>query len=449
MSSTPAGSSAPPNTYEFPHIQSILSGAGEDGAAVAKEFELVYRTLRNAGALFACRRLIAVDPEVDSLRFDVIRDIVGPQQVLDELDHSRGGTSRKLSAWRNVFALLPLLLTWLALGLASLAYHQELAADSKLIGTPFLDLWQTGFGGRLGLTFAGTALIDLVLLTILVILTAWLHLAEGLEQRAATDVVGRLNDALARLAITMERHEKNAPKTDLKTVATSISSALGKVEGSMNSIVKANEQLVKAASESMNNAKTEVETFIQGLFTSVTATLETMKSGYQAFISGQTSSASAIFTEAHDQTKRLFVEQVGPTIASFSSTAGEYVRSAGTLSTAADTLGESAKTLGTTASSIDGHLVKLNTNIATVGLEAGGMRDAAQGVIDNNDQMKEMAKQVNIASQWMEYVTRHLEATSKALEETTTILRGIAPHYAARSSGGPPPRRWGPFGWGR
>lgn len=450
MSITTAGPSAqrPPETYAFPGVQKLKTGVGKDGIGVAKELGEVYKDLRHAGAMFACKRLVDVDPEVEALRFDAIREIVAPHQVLDELDQVRGGFSRVLSATRNVFALLPLLLTWGALGLASLAYHQELAAHPELIGTPFLDLWQTGFGGRLGLTFAGTAVIDLILLTTLVILTAVLHVAEGGEQRTASRIVGRLNAALTGLAITMQRYEKKVKKADLESVAEDIGTALGRVEASMSAIVKANEDVVQGVRDSMDSARGEVETFIEGLFRDVTATLDTLKAGYQTFIATQTSEAAGTFTEAREQTRRLFVDQVGPTIESFSSSADEYRRSAGTLSSAAGILGDSAKVLGATAGQIDGHLVKLNTNIETVGLEAGGMRDAANGVIDNNEQMKTMAEQVNVASQWVAYVTPQFAQVVKDLAETTAILRGIAPYYApAPGQTGPRSQPWWyPFG---
>lgn len=441
ISATPA----PPQRYTFAGVQALKPGVGKDGTVVAKELEQVYGDLHRAGAVFACQRLKDVDPEVDKLRFDVIREIVAPQQVFDELDQSGGKASRTISAWRNVFALLPLLLTWAALGWASLAYHQQLSAQPTLIGTPFLDLWQTGFGSRMALTFAGTAIIDLSLLTVLVALTAFLHVKEGREQRAASDIVGRLNAALTSLAITMQAHEKKVKKADLESVADEISTTLSRVEASMNAIVAANEKVVNSASASIDKAKEGIETFVSGISTQVYATLETMKQGYQTFITKQNASAAGTFDVAREKTERLFVDRVAPTIESFSRTADEYVRSAGKLTNAADTLNLSATTLGDTAGEIHGDLLSLNTNIQTVGTEAGGMRDAADGVIANNAAMAEMARQANLASGNLARVSQQLEKTTRELMDAASTLAAAAGSVPVGS--GPPPKRrgFGPF----
>ncbi len=75
---------------------------------------------------------------------------------------------------RDVLILLPLLLTWLAFYEASQAYDAFIANNPDQVRSPFLLLWQRGFGGEgtiLASSFSTVALIDVVLIALIILLT--------------------------------------------------------------------------------------------------------------------------------------------------------------------------------------------------------------------------------------------------------------------------------------
>ncbi len=79
---------------------------------------------------------------------------------------------------RNVLVLVPILLTWAALAEAARAYDRFLAEHPEEQGTPFLLLWQRGFGGEASIfspTFSTVAIIDAVVIIAMIILTFYTH----------------------------------------------------------------------------------------------------------------------------------------------------------------------------------------------------------------------------------------------------------------------------------
>ena len=103
----------------------------------------------------------------------------------------------RLEVARNVLALVPIFLTWLALSLASFAYQQAIALDPTLAQSPFLLLWEQRFDGRLTgllgiaalLNLSLVAFVDAVVLLVVIVLSFLIHreinvLQTGLERRA-------------------------------------------------------------------------------------------------------------------------------------------------------------------------------------------------------------------------------------------------------------------------
>lgn len=79
---------------------------------------------------------------------------------------------------RNVLVLVPILLTWAALAEASRAYDRFIANNPEEAGTPFLLLWQRGFGGEASVfspTFSAVALIDAAVIVVMILLTFYTH----------------------------------------------------------------------------------------------------------------------------------------------------------------------------------------------------------------------------------------------------------------------------------
>jgi hypothetical protein len=85
---------------------------------------------------------------------------------------------------RNVAALLPLIFTWIMLGLAAQRYSNYINHDPRTADEPFLLLWQQGFGTGFP-SFEFVTLIDFALLALVVVLTYWVHWAEARADRSA------------------------------------------------------------------------------------------------------------------------------------------------------------------------------------------------------------------------------------------------------------------------
>lgn len=442
MSATGPGSGVGED-FSFQTIRDTLNGSHLDGDEVADELVEVRDELGHRGAKFACERLQSIDRYADALRFDVIRDVVAPDQVFAELEQVGETWSRRLSAWRNVIALLPLLLTWLALGLAAFDYHDQLSASNlseaeraKLLGTPFLDLWQSGFGGRLWLTFARTAIIDLILLSILVMVTILMHVREGGEQKRASDLAGRLNRALAQLAIALQLHDKIKGQSDPVDAAKATAQAITQAGDSMRKIGEENERLIKNLRQSMDDAKDTTEQFITGLSESMRDALAEMRTQYTDFVSESQRQVQEILRIAKEETETVFVTGLTPTIEKFTTTANIYDQSAITLSRAATMLGTSSDELRRTTSGMDGHIASLDTNIGTVAQGVDKMREAAEGVVENNKRIEALAGSITGA-------TSGINAVSPLLREAAVRLNRAAGRLPVPPSPPPPPPHGG------
>ncbi len=110
---------------------------------------------------------------------------------------------------RNCLALVPLILTWVALYFASSNYQQDLQKYPNDLYEPFLKLWQFGFHNTTWFTFSKAALIDVVLLLVYlfsVIAVVFFELkALRITQTFATGVHGvtdELVDAIAKAGAT-------------------------------------------------------------------------------------------------------------------------------------------------------------------------------------------------------------------------------------------------------
>ena len=130
--------------------------------------------------------------------------------------HSEGGDAPPivdlLDKLRNVLVLAPIMLTWAALAEATRNYAAYLEVYPDEVGTPFLLLWQRGFGGMAAWhapSFAALAITDALIILIIIALTFLSHgrreahddniMATARDFQAHLD--NALGDATIRLAI--------------------------------------------------------------------------------------------------------------------------------------------------------------------------------------------------------------------------------------------------------
>jgi hypothetical protein len=164
---------------EFPHVIEL---GGEAAETAAKMLSELCATVEGSGIGAAAERLRTIDELVVTLSFPVIERLVAPQRVLAELDEAQTEPVRRLHGQRNLAALLPLLLTWLSIGLAVLIGNSD--ALTPIYGT--------------------VAVVDAVLIGWVVWLTRQVHVREQAAERDYDRIAGQVDTAVRSLAIAME-----------------------------------------------------------------------------------------------------------------------------------------------------------------------------------------------------------------------------------------------------
>ncbi|MFD4629260.1 hypothetical protein ACFVYR_05065 [Streptomyces sp. NPDC058284] len=106
---------------------------------------------------------------------DLVRAYVRPESVRAATGRAPGRHDRLLEAALGVLVFVPLLITWFGLREAVHAYGELAKDDPKESTRPFLQLWQSGFGGHLSAfgRFENVALMAVVLIALLVALSVW------------------------------------------------------------------------------------------------------------------------------------------------------------------------------------------------------------------------------------------------------------------------------------
>jgi hypothetical protein len=119
---------------------------------------------------------------------------------------------------RNVLVLLPILLTWAALAEAVRAYRSYLDANPEQERTPFLLLWQRGFGGELAWyspTFSMVAITDAVIIGVIILLTFYAHgrkeAQEDLIADTTADFQAEIDNALAEATVLLAADRASRP----------------------------------------------------------------------------------------------------------------------------------------------------------------------------------------------------------------------------------------------
>lgn len=126
---------------------------------------------------------------------------------------------------RNVLVLVPILLTWAALAEAARAYDRFLEQYPEEAGTPFLLLWQRGFGGEASWfspTFSTVAIIDAVVIAAMIILTFYTHgrreEQEDLIADTAANFQTEFDNVMAEAGVILAADRANRPNQ----IATSV-----------------------------------------------------------------------------------------------------------------------------------------------------------------------------------------------------------------------------------
>lgn len=118
---------------------------------------------------------------------------------------------------RNVLVLVPILLTWWALG-SAVSNYASYMKDNPTSGTPFLVLWEQGFDGRAAWfapSLSHVAFVDAILIGIIIIITFYTHGRREEQEDNIADTASlfqaEMDNALAEASVLLATDRSSRP----------------------------------------------------------------------------------------------------------------------------------------------------------------------------------------------------------------------------------------------
>ncbi|MEV8017080.1 hypothetical protein AB0O76_12170 [Streptomyces sp. NPDC086554] len=199
---------------------------------------------------------------------DLVDAYVRPESVVTEPAGS-GRRDGLLEAALGVLVFIPLLVTWFGLREAVRAYGELSEVDREESTRPFLQLWQSGFGGHLSALgrFENVALMAVLLIALLVGLSVWharvrarTEQEEAEQQRERDRLLADLASVLTRTQMLIAPYRSASPKqftSELTKAATQMEQLAAKAATShkaltgTTSAVSRSIDALKAAADSL------------------------------------------------------------------------------------------------------------------------------------------------------------------------------------------------------
>jgi uncharacterized protein YjgD (DUF1641 family) len=412
-----------------------LAEFGTQGEQAAQQLEADRAWLSGMRAPKAADRLARIDQYVGRLSLADIVMLVDPNLAIDELASVRQEKVRRAHTWRNTAALIPLVWTWLMLSVAAIYYHDELVAHPARSGTPFLELWQQGFGAGIP-TFADVAIIAFLLLVFVVVLTLRVHRVEGAVTSELTGVADRLYDALDVLALAIEGGPARAPE-NAGEWAEAASEIINRAMRETRELAQTGKAAIKEASQALADVQQTGREFIETLTEEVRVTLVGVQDQNVAAIKAAAEQSQRTLRMLVDEQTRPLIQQLremlgqfGEQQAAFRSEIVNLAQDVTSIRTAADGLAEGAQGLTDAAASltvitdaereIAGQVTTSLERITTVVAAIGEVKDVL--VADVHGAIPAMTSGVTEASQSLAQVQRNLAETTGALSRSTAAL---------------------------
>jgi hypothetical protein len=442
-----AAHGTPVTGYSFPKV-ARLGQLGRDAAAKLGE---ACAQLRASGAPHAAGRTAGIDTHVDVLDYPSLEKLADPELAADELANARQRPVRRAHTWRNAFALLPLLITWIALGLASLAYRTELAKHPGDATKPFLLLWQQGFGSRFP-SFAEVAFVDFGLLLVVLLMTGWVHWTEGRAAKSRTGAMESLYTAMDALEVAVE-HSTVRPPASAEDWANAAKKILTEAREETKQLSETSREAIERASAALAGIQEQGREFIGKFSAEIGQTLAAVRNDNEQFIIRTAKETretlqrlveqqmepllnklSQMLTEfgRHQETYRTGVADLAQGVNSIRGSAQELADSAQAYNRIADAID---RDLGKMAASQEAFAVRMTTSaegLKTAATAMGEVKDVLQR--DLRDCMRQMAANVTDASRDLAAVQRNLTATTSALSDSASAMTKVTSELRAAAT---------------
>jgi hypothetical protein len=186
--------------------------------------------------------------EVDLFKvFNV--DAASTMQVQDSV------VAQRLERLLSVLIFVPVLLTWIGLAAAGLAYRSLLAEDPTAAQQSFLKLWYSGFEGHTPLGLDRIAFLTIGIL-FLVILVSFLLNRQRDRDRARTDLRGRdlgrqLRTAVTRASLLLVDHRQSSPDQ--------IRERIGAATDELGKVVQQSRDIAQLTTMSLEQMRTSLD----------------------------------------------------------------------------------------------------------------------------------------------------------------------------------------------
>lgn len=395
----------------------------QKNSALAQELEGVCLALEGKGASAVSKRIEMAAERADILAPAMVYQVMDIQRLSSDLSEIGGKLARRLSAVRNSFALLPLLFTWLSLALATIQYQSYIAKHAADVTTPFLILWERGFGGATSLTFSATAGIDVFLLALILGLTIWAHREEGMVAERSRALEDRVDTAATRLATAIARGDVGPPTLP---VGTRPEDWARHVDAAIQQAMTQTETLINAGQAAIRDVANEAQRTVQAVGK---ANEDLIRQEMQPLVASFRQSVTELSADlTHYQ----------QSVATISATINQLSQAAGVLARASQDLAQNSGLYTSTAASIDQHIQALGATqqqfvaqVAQAAQDMSGASTAVQqlanqisgGMVNN---LARASKDLQIAENALNVTTRSLAQVAGSLDTTTGTLSDAA-----------------------
>lgn len=230
-----------------------------DTLAVKKKVENLAQKLQERGAKDGAKRLQVVAKHIQDLTVEGAFQYLRRDEIVEELENQPHEYLSILRFFRNVLSIAPIVITWLALGAAAIAYQSDLADTRHYpndLYQPFLLLWQEGFHGRIP-PFADAAFLDFIALLALVVLIIIIPILEWRNRNElhfsleSLHFDATIDELLA--AIGQDGANAHLADSDINKISKAIEQTLQKVLLNYDRVAGEAREFVKNTNQSTQN----------------------------------------------------------------------------------------------------------------------------------------------------------------------------------------------------